>query len=81
MSAALEEVTEKALQLSQEERLALANRLLSAEETAGSSAVEAAWEAEILARIEAIDNGSAVGVPYEEVLRAARDRGETWEAL
>jgi putative addiction module component (TIGR02574 family) len=74
MSAALEEVTEKALQLSQEERLALANRLLSAEEAAGSSAVEAAWEEEILARIEAIDNGSAVGVPYEEVLRAARDR-------
>lgn len=74
MSAALEEVTEKALQLSQEERLALANRLLSAEETAGSSAVEAAWEEEVLARIEAIDNGSAVGVPYEEVLRAARDR-------
>jgi putative addiction module component (TIGR02574 family) len=74
MSAALEEVTEKALKLPRQERLALANRLLSAEESAGSSAIEAAWEEEILARIEAIDNGSAVGVPYEEVLRAARDR-------
>ena len=74
MSAALEEVTEKALKLPRQERLALANRLLSVEESAGSSAIEAAWEEEILARIEAIDNGSAVGVPYEEVLRAARDR-------
>lgn len=74
MSAALEEVTEKALKLPRQERLALANRLLSAEENVGSSAIEAAWEEEILARIEAVDNGSAVGVPYEEVLRAARDR-------
>jgi putative addiction module component (TIGR02574 family) len=81
MSAALEEVTEKALKLPRQERLALANRLLSAEEGAGSSAIEAAWEEEILARIEAIDNGSAVGVPYEEVLRAARDRRESSEAF
>jgi len=74
MSAALEEVTEQALKLPRQERLALANRLLSDEENGGSSAIEAAWEEEILARIEAIDNGSAVGVPYKEVLRAARDR-------
>jgi chorismate mutase len=74
MSAALEEVTEKALKLPLQERLALANRLSSAEETTASSAIEAAREEEILARIEAINNGSAVGVPYEEVLRAAGDR-------
>jgi len=40
----------------------------------GDPAIEAVWEEEIFARIQAIDNGSAVGVPYEEVLRAARDR-------
>ena len=75
MSAALEEITEKALKLPGQERLALANRLLSNDENADTLEVEAAWEEEILARIEAIDNGSAVGVPYEEVQRAVRDRG------
>ena len=75
MSAALEEITEKALKLPRQERLALANRLLSNDENADALEVEAAWEEEILARIEAIDNGSAVGVPYEEVQRAVRDRG------
>ena len=73
MSAALEEIAEKALQLSPQEKLALANRLLS-DERIDALEVEAAWEAEILARIEAIDNGTAIGVPFEEVIHAARER-------
>ena len=73
MSAALEEITEKALQLSPQDKLALANRLLS-EQLSDASEVEAAWDEEILARIEAIDNGTAIGVPFEEVIRAARKR-------
>ena len=74
MSAALEEITEKALRLSRQERLALANRLLSDDEISDASEIEAAWEEEILARIQAIDDGTAIGVPYEEVIRAARKR-------
>ncbi len=73
MSAALEEITEKALRLSRQERLALANRLLTDDEYSDASEIEAAWEEEILARIQAIDDGTAVGIPYEEVL-AARNR-------
>ena len=73
MSAALEEITEKALQLSPQDKLALANRLLS-EQLSDVSEVEAAWDEEILARIEAIDNGTAIGVPFEEVILAARKR-------
>lgn len=73
MSAALEEITEKALQLSPQDKLALANRLLS-DQLSDASEVEAAWDEEILARIEAIDNGTAIGVPFEEVIRAARKR-------
>jgi putative addiction module component (TIGR02574 family) len=73
MSATLEEITEKALQLSAREKLTLANRLLS-DEHVDASQIEAAWEAEILARIQTIDNGAAIGVPYEEVIRAARKR-------
>jgi putative addiction module component (TIGR02574 family) len=73
MSAALEEITEKALQLSPQDKLALANRLLS-DQLSDASEVEAAWDEEILARIEAIDNGTAIGVPFEEVILAARKR-------
>ena len=73
MSIAFEEIAEQALKLSREEKLALANRLLSEDESS-SSEIEAAWEEEILARIKAIDDGTAIGIPYEEVIRAARNR-------
>ena len=52
----------------------MANRLLSDDEALDSSEIEAAWEEEILARIQTIDDGTAVGIPYEEVVRAARIR-------
>ena len=74
MSAALEEITEQALRLTKQERLALANRLLSEEQDEDASTIEAAWEEEILARVQAIDDGTAVGIPYNEVIRAAQDR-------
>jgi len=73
MSAALEEITEKALQLSPQDKLALANRLLS-DQHGDASEVEAAWDEEILARIDAIDKGTAIGVPFEEVTHATRKR-------
>ena len=74
MSVALEEITERALGLSRQERLALANRLLSDDHDGDVSEAETAGEEEILARIQAIDDGTAVGIPYEEVIRAARNR-------
>ncbi|HSP64230.1 MAG TPA: addiction module protein [Pyrinomonadaceae bacterium] len=74
MSAALEEITEKARALSRQERLTLANRLLSEVEDSDTPEIEAAWEEEILARIKAIDDGTAIGIPYQEVIRAARNR-------
>jgi putative addiction module component (TIGR02574 family) len=74
MSAALEEIAEKALRLSRQEKLALANRLLRDDQQGESAEIEAEWEDEIFARIQAIDDGTAVGVPYEEVIRAARKR-------
>ena len=74
MSAALEDITKEALKLSRQERMALAGRLLIDNENGDTAEIEAAWEEEILARIQAIDDGTAVGIPYEEVKRAARDR-------
>jgi len=71
MSAALEEITEKAMRLSRPEKLALANRLLSEDDEADAREIEAVWEDEIIARIRAIDDGTALSVPYEEVIRTA----------
>lgn len=36
--------------------------------------VEAAWEHEILARIQAVDDGTAVGIAYEDVTSEAQKR-------
>ena len=72
MSAALEEISQQALRLPWKERLAPANLLLSDGADMDTSASDAAWDEDINARIQAIDDGSAVGIPYEDVISAAR---------
>ena len=72
MSAALEEISQQALRLPRKERLALASLLLSDSADMDASASEAAWDEEIDARIQAIDDGTAAGIPYEDVISAAR---------
>jgi hypothetical protein len=74
MAMALEDLTREALQLSSRQRLALAGFLLELDRSSGSQSSEADWKEEILSRIEAIDSGAAVGIPYSEVIRAAEDR-------
>lgn len=66
----LAEVLEAALQLTPEERGALASSLIqSLEDEPPDPEAEAAWEAEILRRIQEIDEGSAELVPWAEVRR------------
>ena len=72
--AALEEITRDALKLTRRQRLALVGFLLEMDEPSNDGGLEKAWEQEILARIQAIDNGTASGVSYEEVMNAAKDR-------
>ncbi len=74
MANSLEEIVREALQLPRQQRLALAGFLLALEEGTGDLDVDAAWEDEIRARIQAIDDGTAVGIPYEEVMREAQKR-------
>ena len=74
MSKALEEITQEAAKLPRQQRLALAGFLLELDDAGHDQQAELAWEEEILARIRAIDEGTANGVSYEEVMRAARDR-------
>lgn len=67
----LEQITKQAMDLPPRQKLALAEFLLESADTVTDSETEAAWDAEIRERIQAIDDGRVVGVSYEEVMRAA----------
>jgi len=67
-----------ALQLSAEERAALARELIQSLETEVDPDAEAAWSAEIHARLDRVDAGVAATVPWSEARRriqAAAGRG------
>ena len=74
MTTSIEELTREALQLSPRQRVALAGFLLEIDESNSDPEIDAAWEKEIQARIKAIASGSVVGIPYNDVMRAADKR-------
>ena len=63
------ELLKKALTLSVEERADLANSLLESLDDAADASVEAAWEAEVLRRMEEIDSGKVKPVSLAEARR------------
>ena len=68
----------EALRLPQEERAALAGELIESLDTEVDSDAEAAWSAEIRARLNEVDAGRARTVPWSEARRrihAAAARG------
>lgn len=71
MSALVEELSRKALSLSPEERVQLAEELLATVQEVDAE-VEAAWDDEIKRRIIEIESGTAKLVPAEEVFAEIR---------
>jgi putative addiction module component (TIGR02574 family) len=68
MSPEVSELLKRALALPVGERAALANTLL--ESVAGASeSVQDAWDEEVARRIESLNSGKAVTVPWEELHR------------
>ena len=65
---ALEEVTREAIQLPRHQRLALARILMELDDPGSDAEVDAAWDAEIQARVRAVQEGRVEGIPYEQVL-------------
>jgi hypothetical protein len=74
MSKPFDEIANEAAQLPRELRLNLANILLELDESDDVEEISTVWEQEILARIRAVDEGTAKSATYEEVMRAADDR-------
>lgn len=71
MASSFETITKDALDLSPRQRLKLAEFLLVSTDGEPEEDCQAEWDAEIEARILAIDQGRETGVPFEEVMAAA----------
>lgn len=59
----------EALRLSDEERAALAGELIQSLEGEVDADAEAAWSAEIRARLDRVDAGNAATIPWSEARR------------
>jgi putative addiction module component (TIGR02574 family) len=63
-----EDMAREAIELPRHQRLSLARLLIELDDPGSDADVEAAWDAEIQARIRAVKEGRVEGIPYEEVL-------------
>lgn len=72
MSSLLAELSERARQLSPQERAQLAEGLLESLQELSSPEVDAAWDAEILKRIGEYQRGEALLLPAVDVFAEAR---------
>ena len=71
MSSLIDELTRKARTLPPEERIRLAEELLSSVQDSDEE-IEAAWAQEIERRLEEVENGTAKLIPAEEVFAEIR---------
>lgn len=72
MPATFDALSEEALILPPEQRIALAHRLLESVELPEPGA-ESAWEAEIVRRIVRFDSGGSETIPADEVFARLRE--------
>lgn len=72
MADLVAELSERAKDLSPEDRARLAEVLLASLEETPSAEVDAAWDVEIHRRIMEIEAGAAVLIPAEEVFARVR---------
>ena len=76
--AILEEIEREAIALPKDQRLKLAQRLISSVEEIGESGVEAAWETEIARRVQSLQDGEVEPVPastaFARLRRIAPDK-------
>ena len=71
MSSLIDELSRKAHSLPPEERIRLAEELISSVQDSDEE-VEAAWEEEIKRRLEGVESGAAELIPAEEVFAEIR---------
>ncbi|HEX3603938.1 MAG TPA: addiction module protein [Steroidobacteraceae bacterium] len=67
MAAGIEELARVIVEPPRHQRLALIRLLLDLDRPGTGDEIQSAWDEEIRARIKAIDEGRAVGIPYEQI--------------
>ncbi len=67
MTANIEEISREIVELPKHQQLALLKLLLDLDRSHADQGTEGAWDEEIRARVKAVDEGRAVGIPYEQV--------------
>jgi putative addiction module component (TIGR02574 family) len=67
MSGPVDNIIAEAIQLSPDQRLTLAHRILTSVEPEPTNEVETAWEPEMRNRIARYDTGAVRGIPAAEV--------------
>ena len=72
MSTTLDSLSNDALTLPPDQRLALARRLLDSVDLEPEPGAEAAWEAEIARRIARFDAGESKAIPASKVMARLR---------
>jgi putative addiction module component (TIGR02574 family) len=72
MSTIVEGIIDQALRLPPHDRAAIAERLISSLDTETDLEVEVAWQQEIQRRIDAVEKGEVVCMPWEHVLQRLR---------
>jgi putative addiction module component (TIGR02574 family) len=77
MAASIEQLATDLAQLPREDRLALVRMLLDADRPSNVADIDKAWDDEIRARVVAVNEGHAVGVPYQDIKKELRERFRT----
>lgn len=73
MSMTIEALSHEALVLPPAQRLSLACTLIESVEADDAPSADAAWDAEIRARIARFDRGETSGIPAADVFRKLRE--------
>jgi len=74
MASSIEEITKEVVELPRHQRLALIRLLLDLDQPGTNEEVDRAWDEEIRARVKAVDEGRAVGIPYEQIRKEMAER-------
>ena len=76
MAISIEEITKEIVELPRHQRLALVRLLLDLDQPGTTDEIEQAWDEEIRARVKAVDEGRANGIPYEQIKDETAGRHE-----
>jgi len=72
MTQETHDLLQKALALSENERAELAGNLLSSLDTTVDPDVDAAWQLEVMRRLDEVQSGKVETIPWEEVQQKGR---------